>query len=826
MKTSVFEIVIAILCLAPFSWGREFYLTTNYAESFTQGYRITVNDLSIDGNPLRLGGVTYKRGLGTHANGEIVYRLGGAAKRFSALVGIDDETNKLGTVIFKVVADGKEVFNSDVMKGGDPPKKVELDISNVNELRLICEGTDDRISYDHADWVEARIETNDKDLIARIREAEQINYLNLKDRAEVDKLREGDQPIELKAADGSQVLSFYPQAGVYDIYAGNEKITGARLAVNGEEVLRQGEVQGAADHLIVRSKLKTFEIETCFGQYEKHWLSLQVKIKNSADKPHPLNSLIYLLGNLDGILNGKPVPDLRIFTDSYSMWDEMPGHQEIGENMRSGKYISSIFSPDYPQAWTIGFAPPQDWPGTISTHGNANELRVFIDLFGKPFMIGPGEEVVFDRMILTGQFNLVDGLLAYGACYRPHFDLANVKKIHGYNSWEYYKGDINAETMGQALKDLSAWEPAREAMTYFVLDNGWKNAYGDWTFIKEKWPAGGKAWTDSVNQAGLAPGIWLAPFWMSPELTHELNLRDYPPNESDGLAKLRVLIDPSDPGLRDRICRQLHELREMGFRYFKTDFLFDVYKGNRDYKYSKYAPERVMREFMQAIRQAMGEDAFWLACGTVTAPCAGLVDASRVGMDIKASWGWLRDTIVRRNAVRFWMHGNLWLCDQDFLVVRGPDLWKKGFEEPLAVDVAAPGFSLDEARTWCAYTVITGGPVIWSDHPAGITDAGRDLVARTLRHGGGHAGIPLDLEKTNLPTRWVRRESDRIYLALFNWDEKEATFALTPQEVPELGIVKEAVGIFDDKKYDINTGRLETTLKPHQSLCVFIAKGP
>jgi len=45
----------------------------------------------VDGNPLTLGGVVYPHGLGTHANSRLLVDLKGAATRFDALVGVDDE---------------------------------------------------------------------------------------------------------------------------------------------------------------------------------------------------------------------------------------------------------------------------------------------------------------------------------------------------------------------------------------------------------------------------------------------------------------------------------------------------------------------------------------------------------------------------------------------------------------------------------------------------------------------------------------------------------------------------------------------------------------
>ncbi len=73
---------------------------------------------SVDGNPLKLHGTTYAHGLGTHAASEMTIQLKGAATRFSAMVGVDDEVGRSGSVGFEIWVDGKKVADSGVLRGG------------------------------------------------------------------------------------------------------------------------------------------------------------------------------------------------------------------------------------------------------------------------------------------------------------------------------------------------------------------------------------------------------------------------------------------------------------------------------------------------------------------------------------------------------------------------------------------------------------------------------------------------------------------------------------------------------------------------------------
>jgi alpha-galactosidase len=75
-----------------------------------QGWGDPHRDLSVDGNPLSIGGQKYEHGLGTHANSIMRIGLDGKAESFTADVGVDGDESTDGTVAFMVVGDGKKLF--------------------------------------------------------------------------------------------------------------------------------------------------------------------------------------------------------------------------------------------------------------------------------------------------------------------------------------------------------------------------------------------------------------------------------------------------------------------------------------------------------------------------------------------------------------------------------------------------------------------------------------------------------------------------------------------------------------------------------------------
>jgi hypothetical protein len=95
-------------------------------------------DKNLRGDPLRLDGKQYKRGLSLHSRCRLTFSIAGKYKRFVADVGIDDSVGQLGHVICQVIGDGKTLFESEI-EGGQPPKKLELNIKNIRSLVLFVD---------------------------------------------------------------------------------------------------------------------------------------------------------------------------------------------------------------------------------------------------------------------------------------------------------------------------------------------------------------------------------------------------------------------------------------------------------------------------------------------------------------------------------------------------------------------------------------------------------------------------------------------------------------------------------------------------------------
>ncbi|WP_329000183.1 NPCBM/NEW2 domain-containing protein [Kribbella sp. NBC_00709] len=120
------------------------------SEDFKPVAEAVVGDSWVD----REAGVVYAKGIGTHANSDIVYRLDPADVRFSATVGVDDfqRNSPYSSVIFQVEADGRLIYEWPVMRGDSEPQRVDLDVLGVQQLTLRVTDAGDGNNSDHADW--------------------------------------------------------------------------------------------------------------------------------------------------------------------------------------------------------------------------------------------------------------------------------------------------------------------------------------------------------------------------------------------------------------------------------------------------------------------------------------------------------------------------------------------------------------------------------------------------------------------------------------------------------------------------------------------------
>ena len=117
-------------------------------------------DLSNGGKPLSVGGKVYERGIGTHAESYFRLRLGGKARRFRSMVGLDDAGERFwGTgVRFWLEGDGKILAQTRPLRRGSAAVPLEADLTGVKTLTLVAAASGFGVRGDDADWIAPEIE--------------------------------------------------------------------------------------------------------------------------------------------------------------------------------------------------------------------------------------------------------------------------------------------------------------------------------------------------------------------------------------------------------------------------------------------------------------------------------------------------------------------------------------------------------------------------------------------------------------------------------------------------------------------------------------------
>ncbi|MHC4887761.1 MAG: hypothetical protein ACYTGH_21995 [Planctomycetota bacterium] len=342
-------------------------------------------------------------------------------------------------------------------------------------------------------------------------------------------------------------------------------------------------------------------------------------------------------------------------------------------------------------------------------------------------------------------------------------------------------------------------------ITYFTLGAGWAEGPGDWKF-HHAFQDQKIDWARQITRMKAIPGVGLAPFQLPlGPLPEEIKSVDTEKSQGTG----HHLGDPRDRVLIKTLRRQILGLRDFGVTRFRTRGLI---QDLPTWPPSLPGTTSTLRPFYESLRKGMGEKSTWICSEPALGAVSGLVDTVQLSSTPPTDWKSLRDEIVRPYAGWFWLHNRAFAVAQADLALASTSL----------DGATGKGFTLDEARTWCAYLIVTGGPVFWSDRIGSLSPPLRRLLLQTLRHAGGEAGIPQDLLRYDLPSRWLRREKGRTYLGLFNWSDQKKTLAVNARAVRELAKRPAVQDLFTGESHRIDLGTLTVTLRPHQSFLTLI----
>ena len=127
----------------------------------TLGLNTAVRPKHRSPSKLRIKDLHYDRGLGMHADGEVVLDLRGEFSAFEAEIGIQWHGGTgTSSVIFRVLVDGKTRFESPVVRESDAPRLVRVPVDGADDLVLVAASAGDGITCDVANWANACLTRN------------------------------------------------------------------------------------------------------------------------------------------------------------------------------------------------------------------------------------------------------------------------------------------------------------------------------------------------------------------------------------------------------------------------------------------------------------------------------------------------------------------------------------------------------------------------------------------------------------------------------------------------------------------------------------------
>jgi hypothetical protein len=146
------------LVFAPDSFARrglDFRLPYAHPSVVRYGFEPPKIDVDWAGGPLRVGGVEYPTGIGMHAWCRMSYDVPAGAMSFVSVVGLADDVQScpVADVVFQVLdQDERVLFDSGLVRPGDPPVRVHVGLAGTTRLTLaVTEGVNGR-DCDHAVW--------------------------------------------------------------------------------------------------------------------------------------------------------------------------------------------------------------------------------------------------------------------------------------------------------------------------------------------------------------------------------------------------------------------------------------------------------------------------------------------------------------------------------------------------------------------------------------------------------------------------------------------------------------------------------------------------
>ncbi len=560
----------------------------------TNGYGRPHAGRSIEGKPLTLGGKTFDHGIGAHAASRLNLKLQGATA-FDATVGVDDETAGKGSVEFIVRVDDVVKWRSGVLRGGEAPKAVHVDLTGAKGLALIATDGGDGSGYDHADWADARV-TGDatpvRDLRPlRIETAHAALGLYVDDDG-----RLMQRAFGAKTASEADAQTAFPAGGDGWTFTPALSVTHADGNVSTDLRVVGTSQTGDLTKIEMKDPAYPFHVDLLFRAVpEDDVIEAWTEVRHEEKGPVTLTSFA---SSAPDFGNGDYW--LTQFHGDWSQEAQM-AEERLGFGIKTLDSKLGVRADQFRAPWFL-----------LSKGGPAQEDAG--EVFGGSLAWSGSYRFDFEKMP-QGRLRATCGINPYESAYhlKPGEPFATPKMVWGWS--EKGTGDLSRK-LGRYVRSnvlregdkpravlLNNWEStyfdfdekklvslfdgAKDlGMELFLLDDGWfgvkyprngdTQGLGDWTPNPKKLPNGIGALTAAADAKGLRFGLWFEPEMVNPKSVLFERHPDWliqQPKRSFDLSRNQMVLDLSNPAVADYAFHVVDDAltKNPGISYVKWD---------------------------------------------------------------------------------------------------------------------------------------------------------------------------------------------------------------------------------------------------------------
>lgn len=276
--------------------------------------------------------------------------------------------------------------------------------------------------------------------------------------------------------------------------------------------------------------------------------------------------------------------------------------------------------------------------------------------------------------------------------YEPWKRKPNPKSVTGWCSWEAYRREIDIEKI-RSIADFMEKHLKPYGLEYIQVDDGYQkmplpyraqeSMEEGWLTCEEaKFPDGHASIVEAIRSHEFSPAIWT-----NANITNE----EFPKYHPDTLLFhdgkplkgewIDYLYNCTEETLREQVTPIFCSFAKEGYQYVKIDairhlLLDGLHEAVRLGILENEDASAKFRAYMEATREGLGEDIYYLASWGEMHEVIGVADACRISMDANPTWAGIRMQLFESAR---WFHTQriLFLNDPDHVCVRTRLDWAK-----------------------------------------------------------------------------------------------------------------------------------------------------